>query len=593
MLKGRGVAILVLGLLTPAGCATGGARSAAPAPAAARSARPLEGTWEGVLEVDAATHARAVLHLVYAAPGWTATFDSPDQNSFGVPARNVVVAGDRVHAELPDVPFSYDASRDGDRLIGTLNWKGRPLALNLNRRAAATTTAASAASTTAPPAAPPAVEGIWTGALEINGIRLRLVVKIRHAATGWVAAVDSVDQHVHDIPVETVTVAGDDLKLTLPRINGTYAGRIAGDKVTGSWTQNGQSWPLDLTKTDHPPATAVRPQEPKRPLPYREIDLLVENRAAGATLACTLTEPQGEGPFGAVVMATGSGPQDRDEALMGHRPFFVLSDAITRAGVAVLRCDDRGVAKSTGTYGTATTLDFVDDTLAEVAALRTRPEITRAHVGIVGHSEGGEIAAIAAAKSKDVAFIVMLAGPAVPGDVTLDLQRGWAEKAAGATDQAVADSKAHWDQAFVILKSNKETGVAERELRALYNGLPADDRAQLEKAGGFAPMARQLLSPWMRGFIALDPRPYFGRIKVPVLALNGGLDRQVLPRENLPEMKKALRHDVDVTVREMPGLNHLFQTAKTGAVAEYAEIDETMSPAVLTLVSDWIARHAK
>jgi pimeloyl-ACP methyl ester carboxylesterase len=261
--------------------------------------------------------------------------------------------------------------------------------------------------------------------------------------------------------------------------------------------------------------------------------------------------------------------------------------------VAVLRCDDRGVGKSTGTYGTATTLDFVDDALAEVAGLRTRPEIAHAHVGILGHSEGGEIAAIAAAKSKDVAFIVMLAGPALPGDQTLDLQRGWAEREAGATDQAVAESKGYWDQAFVILKSNKETGVAERELRALYDGLPADDRAQMEQAGGFAPLARQLLSPWMRGFIALDPRPYLGRVKVPVLALNGELDRQVLPGQNLPEMKKALRRDTDVTVREMPGLNHLFQTAKTGAAAEYAQIDETMSPAVLRLVSDWIARHAR
>jgi pimeloyl-ACP methyl ester carboxylesterase len=181
----------------------------------------------------------------------------------------------------------------------------------------------------------------------------------------------------------------------------------------------------------------------------------------------------------------------------------------------------------------------------------------------------------------------------VPGDETLDLQRGWAERAAGATEQAVAESKKYWDQAFAILKSNKETGVAERELRAIYDGLPAADRAQLEQAGGFAPLARKLLSPWMRGFIALDPRPYLGRLHVPVLALNGELDRQVLPRENLPEMKKALRQDSDVTVREMPGLNHLFQTAKTGAVTEYAQIDETMSPAVLKLVSDWIARHAK
>jgi uncharacterized protein len=585
MSKGRGGGFLVPCLLLATGCATG-AVLPSPAPAAPRSEPALQGAWDGVLLVGG-LRVRAVLHLAHGPGGWSATFDSPDQNSFGVPAKTVVVDAGHVRADLPELPLSYEARVDGDHLAGTIIWKGHPLPLDLWRRGSA------AASAAMPPAASPAIEGIWAGALEINGIRLRLVVKIRHAATGWVATLDSLDQNVHDIPVDTVTIAGDDVKVTLPRISGSYAGRVAGDKMTGSWTQNGQSWPLDLTKTDHPPATAVRPQEPKRPLPYREIDLLVENRVAGATLACTLTEPPGEGPFGAVVMATGSGPQDRDEALFGHRPFFVLSDAITRAGVAVLRCDDRGVAKSTGTYGTATTLDFVDDALVEVAALRTRPEIARAHVGIVGHSEGGEIAAIAAAKSKDVAFIVMLAGPAVPGNVTLDLQRGWAERAAGATDQAVADSKAHWDQAFVILKSSKETGVAERELRALYDALPAGDRAQLEKSGGFAPLARQLLSPWMRGFIALDPRPYLGRIKVPVLALNGELDRQVLPRENLPEMKKALRRDADVTVREMPGLNHLFQTAKTGAVAEYAQIDETMSPAVLKLVSDWIARHAK
>jgi pimeloyl-ACP methyl ester carboxylesterase len=581
MWKGWGARLLVLAPLA-AGCATGAPRPTPPTPS---SAPALEGAWEGVLEVDAATHPRAILHLAHGARGWTATFDSPEQNSFGVPATNVVVDAAHVHAEVPDVPLSYDASVEGNRLRGTVKWKGRSFALNLERR--------SASAAEPPTSVPAAAEGIWTGALEINGIRLRLVVKIRHAATGWVASVDSIDQNVHDIPVDTVTAAGGDLTLTLGRIDGRYAGRIASDKMTGTWTQHGQSWPLDLTRTDHAPAAAVRPQEPKRPLPYRESELLVENRAAGATLACTLTEPPGDGPFGAVVLATGSGPQDRDESLFGHRPFFVLSDAITRAGVAVLRCDDRGVAKSTGTYGTATTMDFVDDALAELATLRARPEIAPGHVGIVGHSEGGEIAAVAAAKSKDVAFVVMLAGPAVSGDETLDLQRGWAERAAGATDQAVAESKKYWDQAFVILKSDKETGVAERELRAIYDGLPADDRARMEKAGGFAPLARQLLSPWMRGFIALDPRPYLARIKVPVLALNGELDRQVLPRENLPEMKKALRHDADVTVREMPGLNHLFQTAQTGGVAEYAQIEETMSPAVLKLVSDWIAHHAK
>jgi hypothetical protein len=179
MSRGRGIGILVLGLLAAARCATGGVAPGSPAPAAPRPAPPLEGAWEGILDVDATTHVRAVLHLVDAASRWTATFDSPDQNGFGIPARNVRVTGNRVHAEVPDVPFSYDATLDGDRLVGTLDWKGRPLPLNLARRGAP------AANTLAPPTAvPAAAEGIWSGALDINGIQLRLVFKVRQAATG-------------------------------------------------------------------------------------------------------------------------------------------------------------------------------------------------------------------------------------------------------------------------------------------------------------------------------------------------------------------------------------------------------------------------
>ena len=293
------------------------------------------------------------------------------------------------------------------------------------------------------------------------------------------------------------------------------------------------------------------------------------------------------------MLVTGSGPQNRDEALMGHRPFLVLSDAITRTGVAVLRCDDRGVGKSTGTFAKATTFDFVDDALAEIAALRARPEIAPAHVGLAGHSEGAEVAAIAAAKSKDVAFIVLLAGPALPGDQILDLQRAVMEKAAGMNAPEIADSKVNWDKAFAILKAEKDEATATKKLRALYDTLPAATQAQFEQAGGFDTEVKEVLSPWFRTFIALDPRIFLGQVKVPVLALNGAHDWQVPPSANVPEMKRALAHDHDVTVEEMPGLNHLFQSAKTGSPTEYGEIEETMSPAVLTRVSDWIGRHAK
>ncbi len=584
MVKGQPARFLVLGWL-----AVGCAAAPSPAPAAPHPVPPLDGVWEGTLEVAAGVRVRAVLHLVYAAPGWTATFDSPDQNSFGIPAKNVSVDPHHVRADVPEVPFSYDATVDAQRLLGTLIWKGRHYVLNLERRAPAPAVAAP------PPPPPAAIAGAWAGALEISGIRLRLVVKIKPAAvpSGWAATVDSVDQHVQDIPVDEVTFSGGELQLVLRGINASYAGRVAGDAMTGKWTQNGQAWPLDLHKTERPPSAAVRPQEPKRPLPYHETGVLVENRAEGVTLACTLTEPEGPGPFGGVVLVTGSGPEDRDEAVFGHRPFFVLSDALTRAGVAVLRCDDRGVGRSTGAFAGATTFDVVDDTLAELAELRARPEILPHRVGLLGHSEGSLVAAIAATRSKDVAFLVLLAGPALPGDETMDLQRGWLERAAGLSPEQVAHSKANWDRAFAILETEKDAGAAEKKLRALYDGLPEADRAQFEAAGGFPAIAKQILTPWFRTFIGLDPRKYLAKVRVPVLALNGEVDRQVLAAENVPEMKKALRHDADVTVREMPRLNHLFQTAKTGSFTEYAEIEETMSPAVLKLVSEWVAAHAR
>ena len=453
--------------------------------------------------------------------------------------------------------------------------------------------APSAASSAAGPRPTPALDGAWVGTLHVGALNLRLVLKIKRAGAGWTATVDSLDQHATDIPVDTVTVDGGKLTLALPNINGSYEARIDGDRLVGTFTQNGAALPLELAKTAKPPGVTARPQEPRGPLPYEQLDVSVENRAAGITLACTLTEPSGKGPFAAVVLATGSGPQNRDEALMGHRPFLVLSDAITRKGVAVLRCDDRGVGKSTGTFAKATTFDFVDDALAEIAALRARAEIAPTHIGLVGHSEGATVAAIAAAKSKDVAFIVLLAGPALPGDQISNLQRAWFERAAGEDGPAIAATKARWDTAYSVIKTEPDDAAATKKLRALYDGLSATDREQLGGPAGFDALARELLSPWWRTWLVLDPRTFLAQVTVPVLALNGERDVQVAPSANLPEMKKALARDRDATIRGMPGLNHLFQPAKTGSPAEYGEIEETMSPAVLTLVSDWIAHHAR
>ncbi len=438
----------------------------------------------------------------------------------------------------------------------------------------------------------PTLEGAWQGVLAVGPTRLRLVVNIKRTGAGWTGTLVSVDQGAQGVPIDVVKVDGDRVRLALGKIGASYDARLAGDQLTGTFTQSGAVLPLELARTTNPPVAKPRPQNPRRPFPYDEIEVGVDNPPAGLRLACTLTEPRGRGPFPAVVLFTGSGPQDRDESLMGHKPFLVLSDAITRRGVAVLRCDDRGIGKSTGTFAGATTLEFASDALAAVAALRARPEIARAHVGVAGHSEGGAVAAIAAAQSKDVAFIVLLAGAALPGDQILDLQRAWLEKETGATDAQVAESKAIWDRVYAIIKAEKDDGVAKKKLRAIYDGLPSSVRADLEQ-GGFDAVVKQVLAPWFRAFLSLDPRTFLAQVRVPVLAINGELDRQVPADANLPAMKKALAQDNDVTVRELPGLNHLFQTAKTGSPNEYASIDETMAPSMLALVSDWIARHGK
>lgn len=576
MVKGLVVGLLVLGFAAPFGCRATAPPSAASTPVPPAPAATVEGVWEGTLEAGG-HRLRVVVRIKRAGSGWVATADSPDQGAAGIPVDFVTLVDGLLKLDLVSLHARYEARLAGDTLSGIFTQFGRALPLDLTRR---TTTAATT------------LDGAWMGTLHAGGASLRLVLKIKPAPGGWAATADSIDQHVADIPVDSVTFDGDKLKLVVSTINGSYEARLAGDQLIGTFTQYGVSLPLDLAKTTNPPVVTLRPQNPQRPLPYDEIEVSVENRTAGVTLACTLTEPRAKGPFGAVVLATGSGPQNRDEALLGHRPFLVLSDAITRRGVAVLRCDDRGVGKSTGVFGTATTFDFADDALAEVAALRGRPEIAPAHLGLLGHSEGGAVAAIAASKSKDVAFIVLLAGTALPGGQILDLQRGLLEQSSGMSAAEIADSKANWDKAFAIIDAEKDDAVAKKRLRALYDGLPAATRAQLERAGGFDTQVKEVLSPWFRTFLALDPRTFLARVKVPVLALNGTRDWQVPPSANLPEMKKALARDHDVTVQEMPGLNHLFQTAKTGSPTEYGEIEETMSPTVLTLVSDWIARHA-
>jgi pimeloyl-ACP methyl ester carboxylesterase len=347
------------------------------------------------------------------------------------------------------------------------------------------------------------------------------------------------------------------------------------------------------------PERKARPQEPKRPFPYGEEEVSYENQKANAKLAGTLTLPPGKGPFPAVVLITGSGQQDRDESLFGHRPFFVLADYLTRRGIAVLRVDDRGVGGSTGNASQATSADFADDVRAGVAYLKGRKEIDPGRIGLIGHSEGGLIAPMVAAESNDIRFIVLLAAPGLPGDKLLETQGTAVLKSTGATDKVIQRQRQLQQRLFAIIKESKESSTLEKRLKDVI----ADEEAKLDedekKAFGSLKTTVEsqltlMRSPWLRFFLTYDPRGTLAKVRCPVLAMNGDKDVQVDAKENLPAIAQALEvgGNRDVTIKELPKTNHLFQTCTTGALSEYAQIEETLSPAALELMGDWIVKRA-
>ncbi len=443
-----------------------------------------------------------------------------------------------------------------------------------------------------------AIEGIWQGTLKVPGIELRIVFKISQEPEGILTAtMDSPDQGAKDIPVDEVIFENGNLRLEINAM-GVFEGKLKNDNLSieGEWKQGGQSFPLVLKRVDEP-AQVRRPQEPKKPYPYEEEEVVYENKEAGVKLAGTLTIPGQEGPFPAVLLISGSGPQDRDETLLGHHPFLVLADYLTRHGIAVLRVDDRGIGKSTGDFTQATSEDFASDVLAGVEYLKSREEINPKQIGLIGHSEGGLIAPMVAVQSSDVAFIILMAGTGLMGEEILYLQGELILRVGGASDEAIAKNRFLQEQMFTVVKEEKDNSVAEKRLRAILQDAMSEVSEE-EGKGAEATVEAQIqwvLSPWFRHFLTYDPKPTLMKVKCPVLAINGQKDVQVPPKENLAAIEEALKlaGNKNYTVKELPGLNHLFQTAQTGAISEYARIEETISPTALKIISDWILEQTE
>jgi uncharacterized protein len=445
------------------------------------------------------------------------------------------------------------------------------------------------------------LEGIWLGSLKI-GEELRIAYHVTQKDGKLLAKMDSLDQGARGLDAQ-VTLEGTVVRFASPKLGFAFEGKLNKDatEIAGEWKQAKTVVPLTLKRVDKLPALA-RPQEPKRPFPYREEEVTYENKKGKATFTGTLTLPKaGGGPFAAVLLITGSGQQNRDEEVFGHKPFLIIADYLTRRGIAVLRVDDRGMGGSTGEVYKATTADFADDVKAGVEYLKSRKDIDATKIGLIGHSEGGIIAPMVASQSKDIAFIVLLAGSGIPGDELLLEQNKLVMGAAGESKLAIDVQVKLLHMVMPIVKKGEDPKVAQKlileEFAKMKEMAGEEEKKELikrEKAD-LKVFAAALSSPWMRYFLALDPRSALRTVQCPVLAMIGQKDTQVPCKLNLEEIAKALKEggNKDFTCKELPNLNHLFQTCKTGGVGEYATIEETMSPVALETMAEWIGARLR
>lgn len=450
----------------------------------------------------------------------------------------------------------------------------------------------SLASAAQPSQVPSPFVGTWEGKLVTPGGSLRVVFHVASRLDGSLrATMDSPDQGAAGIPVNRAVAEKNTLRLEAQVVQGSFYGSLDKDGfLSGQWTQGGGTLPLVLRRVEKAQELA-RPQEPKPPFPYRIEEVTYPSAKPGATLAGTLTLPQGQGPFPAVLLVAGSGPVDRDETVFGHRPFLVLADYLTRRGIAVLRADKRGVGKSTGDLAKATDADFVDDALGGVAFLKSRKEVDPKAIGVAGHSEGGIVAPRVAVADPGVAFIVLMAAPGLPGRQIILAQQTLLLKASGADEATLKAKRALQEEVMAVTMQEKDDAAAEKKIRALLKGaVPAGTPDSALDA-----QIKGVLSPWYRDFLVYDPRPVLGKVKCPVLLVAGEKDLQVPPIENLTALRDALKAGGNqaYTVKYFTGLNHLFQAAHTGLPAEYGTLDETFDPVALQVIGDWVAGQTK
>lgn len=427
------------------------------------------------------------------------------------------------------------------------------------------------------------IEGYWKGEIDLGVQKLETAFDIKAVENGYAATFDVPAQGAFDIPVDEVSFQNGQLQLKMNAMDASYSGTLKDSGIEGNFTQRGMTFPLNLAKAEKKEQKKVRPQDPQPPFHYQIEEVTFVNEKEGNTLAGTLTIPEGEGPFPAMVLVSGSGQQNRDEELMNHRPFWVIADYCARHGIAVLRYDDRGVGGSDGEVKNATSMDFSYDAEAAFDYLRNRKEINATKVGILGHSEGGVINFMVSARRPEVAFLVSLAGPSVNGIEVLKEQQAAILRASGMSEEMVQFNGKANAQMFDIIETSNDRAEADTLLRQLLKGWGYNEELTEQTVG-------QMASPWMYYFLRYDPTDAIVKTNCPALLLNGTKDLQVIASQNLPGYEKIIAEygKTNLSLRELPDLNHLFQHCETGSPNEYFEIEETISPEVLEMIVGFV-----
>ena len=441
------------------------------------------------------------------------------------------------------------------------------------------------------------ISGDWSGKAKRGDKEIIFVFNIKQENSTYSTTMGVPTFRVSGVKPSTTTFTNGTLIIDGSNVGMNYKGIFNNEaqQFEGTYKEGGIEMTLNLKKGTVKIEESRRPQEPLKPYPYYEEDIVFENTESKIELAGTLTLPNKSGKFPVVILISGSGPQDRDESFMGHKPFLVLADYLTKQGIGVLRFDDRGHGKSTGDFGNATTEDFSKDVLSAIAYLKTRKEVEIKNIGLIGHSEGGIIAPLVANNSKDVAFMVLLASTGISG-TELSVMQSKTLRQFPVEDEVAFEKNTR--KAIAIVTSNKSESEIKKELTKHYNDFlrPILTSLNVPEKNINAFIDSQLktsLKPWSRYFLQYNPADEIEKLQIPVLSLNGSKDTQVNAKINQEGIQKALikGNNQDYKIVELENLNHFFQKCETGKMDEYRKIEQTFSPTALKEISDWILKR--